>query len=61
MICPKCNSNNREGAKFCDECGTVLQDTHTSHSKTIVLPRIDSEEVEADDFAVEAEAEAVGF
>ena len=58
MICPKCNSNNREGAKFCDECGTVLQDTHTSHSKTIVLPRIDSEEVEADDFAVEAEAEA---
>lgn len=24
MICPHCNAENREGAKFCDECGTRL-------------------------------------
>lgn len=24
MICPHCQSENREGAKFCDECGTKL-------------------------------------
>ncbi|MDO4182383.1 MAG: PASTA domain-containing protein [Coriobacteriia bacterium] len=26
MICPNCNSENREGAKFCDECGARLID-----------------------------------
>lgn len=24
MICPQCSSNNRDGAKFCDECGCFL-------------------------------------
>lgn len=24
MICPHCHADNREGAKFCDECGTRL-------------------------------------
>jgi len=24
MICPNCGKQNREGAKFCDECGIVL-------------------------------------
>ncbi len=24
MICPNCSHNNREGAKFCEECGIVL-------------------------------------
>ena len=24
MICPNCSSENRPGAKFCDECGTRL-------------------------------------
>lgn len=24
MICPHCNAENRDGAKFCDECGTRL-------------------------------------
>ena len=24
MICPHCNAENREGAKFCDECGTHM-------------------------------------
>ncbi len=26
MICPQCHSENREGAKYCDECGTPLID-----------------------------------
>jgi len=25
MQCPKCNHNNREEAKFCEECGANLQ------------------------------------
>ena len=25
MQCPKCQHENREGAKFCEECGTKLQ------------------------------------
>src|SRR6516165_9471760 len=24
MLCPSCGTANREGAKFCDACGTVL-------------------------------------
>ena len=24
MICPHCQSENREGAKFCNECGSPL-------------------------------------
>lgn len=24
MICPHCHTENRSGAKFCDECGTRL-------------------------------------
>ena len=27
MICPKCNAENRDGAKFCNECGTRLSDS----------------------------------
>ena len=24
MICPNCQAENKEGAKFCNECGTPL-------------------------------------
>src|SRR5688572_998274 len=27
MRCPSCGNENREGARFCDECGTDLQET----------------------------------
>ena len=26
MICPKCHTENKQGAKFCNECGTLLQE-----------------------------------
>lgn len=35
MICPHCHAENREGAKFCDECGTRLAPA------TVELPAID--------------------
>lgn len=35
MICPHCKAENREGAKFCDECGTRLS------SATVELPVIE--------------------
>jgi eukaryotic-like serine/threonine-protein kinase len=41
MICPNCNCENREGAKFCNECGADLS---TSKASTIVLPQISLEE-----------------
>ena len=25
MLCPSCQAENRDGAKFCDECGTRLE------------------------------------
>ncbi len=34
MICPQCNSENRENAKFCDECGYRLN----SDASTAALP-----------------------
>lgn len=50
MICPHCNAENREGAKFCDECGTRLTPA------TVELPAIDPEpspDEEAEERAVE--------
>ena len=50
MICPHCNAENREGAKFCDECGTRLTPA------TVELPAIDPEpssDEEAEEHAVE--------
>ena len=34
MICPHCQSENREGAKFCNECGSPLL---SSADKTQVI------------------------
>lgn len=50
MICPHCNAENREGAKFCDECGARLTPA------TVELPAIDPEpssDEEAEERAVE--------
>lgn len=50
MICPHCNAENREGAKFCDECGTRLTPV------AVELPAIEPEpspEEEAEEPAVE--------
>lgn len=50
MICPHCNAENREGAKFCDECGTRLTPA------TVELPAIDPEpspDEEAEERAIE--------
>ena len=37
MRCPKCSHNNRDGAKFCEECGTKVGDTATK----IAIPSLD--------------------
>ncbi len=45
MICPECQSKNREGAKFCDECGAKLSSPDTlTDLPTLVgdLPDIES-------------------
>ncbi|HIR41871.1 MAG TPA: PASTA domain-containing protein [Candidatus Aphodovivens avicola] len=50
MICPHCNAENREGAKYCDECGTRLTPA------TVELPAIDPEpspDEEAEERAIE--------
>lgn len=55
MLCPECGSNNREGAKFCDECGRRLivvpavvvaddsRDGAVSEPKKLSLPEINEE------------------
>ena len=35
MICPNCNSENNEGAKFCKKCGTPLQNKTMTHGNLI--------------------------
>jgi len=39
MQCPKCQHENQDGAKFCDECGTKVGDT-ASESK-VVIPSLE--------------------
>lgn len=38
MICPHCNAENRDGAKFCDECGTRLQPAPDSNATSELSP-----------------------
>ena len=40
MICPNCNNENREGAKFCDACGFPLSQT----TNKLDLPSIEEED-----------------
>ncbi|MBQ6512562.1 zinc ribbon domain-containing protein [Methanobrevibacter sp.] len=35
MICPNCNSENNEGAKFCKKCGTPLNNKKMDHGTLI--------------------------
>ncbi|WP_405303926.1 zinc ribbon domain-containing protein [Methanobrevibacter sp.] len=35
MICPNCNSENNEGAKFCKKCGTPLNNKTMDHGTLI--------------------------
>ncbi|MEZ4550138.1 MAG: zinc ribbon domain-containing protein [Desulfobacterales bacterium] len=37
MKCPKCQSGNREGAKFCIECGEIFKKTCPSCNKALPL------------------------
>ena len=40
MICPKCNHENRDGAKFCNECGSPLAAAVApSAQQTVVYPK----------------------
>jgi GAF domain-containing protein len=34
MQCPQCQRDRRAGAKFCDECGTVLESVTSGSSRT---------------------------
>ncbi len=38
MICPNCGKHNREGAKFCDECGIVLPTSAAAPRATTTPP-----------------------
>jgi class 3 adenylate cyclase len=48
MRCSKCGANNRETAKFCDSCGSVLPrsspetDAHTPENAISFLPSTES-------------------
>lgn len=70
MICPSCNTDNRDGAKFCDECGFRLADIEqvaeeveepVESSQELDLPAVveepGAEEAESE---TEPEAEEIG-
>ncbi len=44
MLCPNCESDNRDGAKFCDECGFPLTGVIAARAAEIVADNSDSEE-----------------
>ena len=43
MICPECGHGNREGARFCDACGSSLTTAPTGREvrKTVTIVRCD--------------------
>lgn len=41
MICPKCSTDNRDGAKFCDECGARLDAAASGPLDPRSIPTID--------------------
>ena len=51
MICPHCHATNRDGAKFCDECGTRLP----AHTDAPADERASAAASPADAFACEAD------
>ena len=52
MICPHCQSENREGAKFCNECGSPLL---SSADKTQVIDAVTLGDVQGLDGREEAD------
>lgn len=72
MICPNCSSENRPGAKFCDECGASLHDAATmsetaethdlpsASGDTIVLPPADDSDAPTDHATTEEKHERLG-
>lgn len=57
MLCPNCETENRDGAKFCDECGFPLTGAIAARAAEVAAFEQD---VSADeDIALESEAEAV--
>lgn len=55
MICPKCNAENRDGAKFCDECGARLTDSE--HGQDV--PVAQNESLEASEPSEVADASGI--
>lgn len=51
MICPHCQSENREGAKFCNECGSPLL---SSADKTQVIDAVTLSDIQDPDGCEEA-------
>lgn len=41
MFCPECGANNKDGAKFCVECGTMLKEAKTPESKPVKKRKIE--------------------
>ena len=41
MFCPECGVNNKDGAKFCVECGTMLKEAKTPESKPVNKRKIE--------------------
>ena len=48
MKCPQCDTENRETAKFCDQCGFRLADT-VDEDKTIAMPAVPAESENGDE------------
>ena len=34
MVCNQCGKENKEGSKFCANCGTLLEPMHITESQT---------------------------
>ncbi len=63
MICPKCNKQNEQGARFCSQCGTSLESVLPDNTKNTIpstLPEIQSEEAQ-DKNAHESASDTVDF
>lgn len=41
MFCPECGANNKDGAKFCVECGTMLKEAKSPESKPVKKRKIE--------------------
>lgn len=58
MLCPNCDTKNRDGAKFCDECGTLLTAVETDDADERREAEASSTAEEASDAVVDGSVEA---